>query len=87
MSKCTDHCYHKECLDRQLNGKDNLRCAVCSYIYGVLIGEMPPGLMTWYLEKHKGMLDGYPGVGAWVIEYSFRNGVLPNGKHYSGTGR
>jgi hypothetical protein len=30
MSKCTDHCFHKECLENQLDGKDNLRCAVCS---------------------------------------------------------
>ena len=48
---------------------------------------MPPGLMTWQLEKHKGMLDGFPGVGAWIIQYNFRNGVLPNGTRYSGTGR
>lgn len=48
---------------------------------------MPPGLMTWFLENQKGLLDGYPSVGAWIIEYNFRGGVLPNGKRYSGTGR
>ena len=51
MSKCTDHCFHKECLERQMDKQECLRCAVCAQIYGVLTGNMPPGRMTWYLHK------------------------------------
>ena len=30
MSKClAEHCFHKECLERQLNGQNSLRCASC----------------------------------------------------------
>ena len=87
MSKCTDHCFHKECLELQMNNSDNIRCAVCSQIYGVLTGQMPAGSMNWSQHKHKGALAGYPKDGYWEINYQFNSGKLPNGKRYSGTGR
>jgi deltex len=89
MSKCTDHCFHKECLENQLKGKENLRCAVCNQIYGVLTGEMPPGQMRWRLypkNKHE-YCEGYKEYGMWEIDYSFPNGRLPNGQRYTGTRR
>ena len=43
MNKCTDHCFHKDCLRMQIKGQDSIRCAVCAQIYGILKGEMPPG--------------------------------------------
>ncbi len=60
MSKCTDHCFHKDCLRNQMKEADSIRCAVCNQIYGVLTGQMPPGRMDWNLEKQKGVLHGYP---------------------------
>ena len=30
MNKCTDHCFHKECLEMQMKDQDHIRCAVCS---------------------------------------------------------
>jgi hypothetical protein len=69
MSKCTDHCFHKECLEMQIGDKDNIRCAVCSQIYGILTGKMPPGEMRWRLTpKNNGFYcDGYENYGVWII--------------------
>jgi len=38
-----------------------IRCAVCSQIYGVYMGQMPGGIMTWKLTpKNKNFFcDGY----------------------------
>ena len=88
MEKCTDHCFHKACLEAQMGNQDCLRCAVCSQIYGVLIGQMPAGTMEWKLKKKSSSLfcDGYKGVGVWEIRYNFPNGKR-NGQPYKGTGR
>ena len=39
MSKCTDHCFHKECLESQMAQAEYLKCAVCSVTYGVRTGD------------------------------------------------
>ena len=54
-------------------------------LYGVRIGDMPPGEMTWYLDQFQ--CQGYKEK-TWVINYSFRSGVHPEtNKHYGGDGR
>ena len=50
---------------------------------------MPKGNMRWYKNDHMD-LEGFdkstcPFV--IVIEYQFPNGILPDGTHYTGTGR
>lgn len=72
-----------------MKGQDNIRCAVCNQIYGVLTGEMPPGQMLWRLHpKSKGLFcSGYKEYGVWEIRYDFPNGKLPNGTKYTGTRR
>eukprot|EP00347_Sterkiella_histriomuscorum_P000458 403375785 len=88
MSKCTDHCFHKQCLEAQIGQQDNVRCAVCSQIYGVLMGQMPGGTMEWKLtpkSKHN-FCDGYEGFGVWEIRYIFPDGKK-DGVKYRGTRR
>jgi deltex len=71
----------------QIGDKDNLRCAVCSQIYGILTGKMPPGEMRWRLTpKNNGFYcDGYENFGVWTIQYHFPNGKGKN--PYRGTSR
>jgi hypothetical protein len=86
MGKCTDHCFHRECLEMQMKQGKSIRCAVCSVIYGVLEGEMPPGEMQWRLEPRQSC-EGYEEYGMWEIRYKFPNGKLPNKQKYTGTSR
>ena len=53
MDRCTDHPYHRECLQLQLQSKGGqyLRCSTCNQVYGVRTGDMPSGKMTWNLRK------------------------------------
>lgn len=88
MSRCTDHCYHKECIQNQQGTADCIRCAVCAQIYGVYTGKMPKGTMKWNLLPAGHMpLDTYEKLGTWIIDYSFPNGTQENGTPYRGTGR
>ena len=62
---------------------------LCQVTYGIRTGEMPRGTMRWYKDERLD-LEGFdkstcPFV--IVIEYQFPNGVLPDGTHYTGTGR
>ena len=88
MSKCTDHCFHKQCLEQQMGKSECIRCAVCSQIYGVLTGQMPTGSMKWRLQKSDNGYNcqGFEGIDIWEISYSFPNGKR-NGVNYHGTGR
>jgi len=86
MSKCTDHCFHLECLEMQMGQGDHLKCAICSVTYGVRTGDMPKGKMTW--KKESFCCDGYAGINTWVVKYSFNGGKHPvTGKSYNGDGR
>lgn len=88
MDKCTDHCYHKECLQNQQGKADCIRCAICSNIYGVLTGSMPTGTMQWqYMPVGQMPCDGFENEGTWLINYAFPNGKQANGVAYRGTGR
>jgi len=86
LFKCEDHFYHIECLSNYIKNKDNgFKCAVCQKIYGIIIGNMPPGTMKVSINKNI-RCAGYPHDETIVIDYSFKNGIL-DGKHYSGTHR
>ena len=39
MSKCTDHCFHRECLESQMQQAEYLKCAICSITYGMRTGD------------------------------------------------
>lgn len=55
---------------------DNLRCAVCSQIYGILTGSMPKGTMGWELiEKGHMPCAGFEDCATWLISYNFPSGV------------
>ena len=86
LFKCEDHFYHIECLLNFIQEKIGFKCAICQKIYGIIEGNMPPGIMSAYLDD-KIHCSGYPNVGTIVIKYSFKNGILNNGKHYSETAR
>ena len=76
---------HKGCLKDYIGDKKWIRCPVCFTIFGVMVGDQPPGTMTWNIAK--GMsCDGYPGTDTIVIHYSMKSGNR-NGVAYSGTGR
>jgi deltex-like protein len=65
--------------------KDWIKCPVCSTIFGVMIGDQPPGTMTWtvYKDMH---CDGYPDVGTIYITYSMHAGKR-GAIVFPGTGR
>jgi deltex-like protein len=76
---------HKGCLKNMIGDKKWIRCPVCSTIFGVMVGDQPPGTMTWYAAN--GMeCDGYPGVNTTVINYSMKSGTR-NGVAFDGTSR
>lgn len=57
-----------------LKGKNDwVKCPVCSSIYGVMIGDQPPGKMTWSVQPLMDC-DGFPGAGTIVIDYSMNSG-------------
>jgi len=66
--------------------KDSIRCAVCSKIYGILMGDMPAGKMTWTYSQSS--IPAYPGFGMWTIDYRFPHGVSKTTNiPYKGTSR
>lgn len=88
FGKCAGHYYHKDCADMLLGDKDSFKCPVTSRIYGVLIGEMPSGRMSWCLiEPGQYSCAGYECSGTWQISYSFYDGYKPDGTPYHGTRR
>ncbi len=87
LEKCIDHFFHIECLNNLICDKDCFRCPVCSKIYGILIGDMPPGTFNAYKTPQR--CAGY-NCDTIVINYNFNNGpgytgtsvgcYLPNNK-------
>ena len=82
MSQCTDHYFHRECLENQLKGQTYLKCAVCSHTYGERTGDMPSGTMT--VERQPFSCEGYEKVPTWTIVYAFPGGTTTTGKRYQG---
>jgi len=87
MEHCTDHCFHKDCLEMQHGKSDFVKCAVCSRVYGEYHGDMPTGTMSWEFHA-KGQMPcaGFESQGTWSILYQFPNGKR-NGVAYRGTTR
>ena len=82
-----DHFYHKSCTEGMLGGKEYIRWAVCSKVYGEMIGDSPPGEMKWkHYPKGKLPLETYEKSGTYEIHYLFIDGVR-NGVPYRGTRR
>ena len=79
LEKCADHFFHIECLNNLIGDKNNFKCPVCSRIYGVLIGDMPPG--TFLAYKSHDRCAGY-NCETIIINYYFNNGP-----GYTGTSR
>ena len=85
LFKCEDHFYHIECLSNYIGNKKGFKCAVCQKIYGIIMGNMPPGKMRVKIDKNI-KLDGYYNKETIVIDYNFHRGIL-DGIQYSGTHR
>ena len=83
MSKCTDHCFHRECLESQMAQAEYLKCAICSFTYGIRVGDQPPGSMQWKISNIQ--CDGYKEK-TWQIYYQFGSGTK-NGKKFHGDSR
>lgn len=68
MLKCS-HIMHYECLKELTKAQDWVKCPVCSSIYGKMLGDQPPGKMTYVVNKlvH---CDGYPECGTIMIDYN-----------------
>lgn len=84
LSKCKRHFFHKDCIEAMAKSSTSLKCPLCGVIYGIILGDMPPGHMN-----HKRICvscEGYEMHGSLQIDYSFRPGVM-NGKRYEGTHR
>ena len=87
LSKC-GHSFCADCIDEAF--KHQKKCPVCSQVYGLLIGNQPPG--TMYDSYRSISLPGFGSCGTIVISYSFRNGTQgpdhPNpGKPYTRTNK
>jgi len=79
LEKCADHFFHIECLNNLIGDKNNFKCPVCSRIYGILIGNMPPGNFFAYISQDR--CSGYK-CDTIIISYYF-----DNGPGYTGTSR
>ncbi|CAB4011023.1 E3 ubiquitin- ligase DTX3L [Paramuricea clavata] len=85
LSKC-GHSFCAGCIDKAF--KYQKKCPVCSHVYGLLIGNQPPGKM--YESYQSMLLPGFGLCGTIVISYRFPNGTQgpdhPNpGKPYPET--
>ena len=86
LFRCEDHFIHIECLSNLINNKSSgFKCPTCQKIYGIMIGDMPPGKMKVTLDK-KNKCFGYPKEETIVIDYYFKNGKK-DGNYYTGTER
>jgi len=86
LFRCEDHFIHIECLSNLINNKSSgFKCPTCQKIYGIMIGDMPPGKMKVTLDK-KNKCAGYPKEETIVIDYYFKNGKK-DGNYYTGTER
>ena len=86
LNKCEDHFYHIECLSNYIKKEEGFKCAVCQKIYGIIIGDMPPGIMSARIDKNL-RCAGYYKDDTIVINYSFQGGKTKDGNYYSGTAR
>ena len=85
LFRCEDHFYHIECLLNYINQQTGFKCAICQKIYGIIIGNMPPGTISVNVND-KLKCAGFPNNGTIVLSYNFKSGTI-NGKSYKGTSR
>ena len=81
LKNCHDHFFHIECLDLLIGNKKSFKCPNCSKIYGILIGDQPPGSMSAHIS-YNFHCSGFEDCDTIVIKYDF-----PSGSEYSGTYR
>jgi deltex-like protein len=89
LDRCEGHYFHLACIENYIQAqtiKDWIKCPICCFIYGQMKGDMPPGTMTYTVDKNT-KCSGYEKYGTIIINYSFPSGKLPNGKKYHGTHR
>ncbi|XP_050067353.1 protein deltex [Anopheles maculipalpis] len=81
LSRCK-HQMHLDCLNLLLTKQRRLatsqknyyiECPTCMSVYGVKIGNQPPGTMTYQLLS--GGLPGYPPTGIYEITYNITSGI------------
>ncbi|KAL4503093.1 hypothetical protein ABPG72_014322 [Tetrahymena utriculariae] len=84
LAHCESHFFHKSCLQMMIQST-YIKCPVCSKIYGVMIGDQPPGTMQIYLDKYQSC-DGYPNISTIVIEMNM-NSTTKNGNYVPSTSR
>uniref|UniRef100_A0A182PL21 E3 ubiquitin-protein ligase n=1 Tax=Anopheles epiroticus TaxID=199890 RepID=A0A182PL21_9DIPT len=81
LSRCK-HQMHLDCLNlllvkqrRTATSQQNyyIECPTCMSVYGVKIGNQPPGTMTYQLLS--GGLPGYPPTGIYEITYNISSGI------------
>uniref|UniRef100_A0A182MRH5 E3 ubiquitin-protein ligase n=1 Tax=Anopheles culicifacies TaxID=139723 RepID=A0A182MRH5_9DIPT len=90
LSRCK-HQMHLDCLNLLLMKQRHLattqknyyiECPTCMSVYGVKIGNQPPGTMTYQLLS--GGLPGYPPTGIYEITYNITSGI--QGPHHPNPG-
>ena len=76
LERCSDHFFHKDCMEQCRGNKNYIKCPICEIIYGEMTGDMPAGQMRIrYMSVNSGYCcEGYPGVGVICISYGFRSG-------------
>ena len=84
LHKC-GHSFCTGCIDEAF--KHERKCPICSEVYGLLIGNQPPGKMI--VTTRPTCCPGFPVYGTIVITYIFDGGVQgqnhPNpGQRYQG---
>ena len=85
LFRCEDHFYHIECLLNYINQQTGFKCAICQKIYGIIMGNMPPGTISAKFDE-KLKCAGFPNNGTIELSYNFKSGKI-NGKSYAGTSR
>ena len=88
LQKC-QHKFCKSCIDKAFSHRKV--CQICGTVYGMLIGNQPPGTMKWSFDRYPS-LQSYEGHGSIRISYYFSDGTQgphhPNpGQQYYGTSR
>jgi deltex-like protein len=81
LFRCEDHFYHIECLLNFVQQQTGFKCAICQKIYGIIMGDMPPGKMSITIDD-KLKCSGYKKYGTIIVHYKIKNG-----KNFTGTAR
>ena len=87
MGRCSDHFFHKDCLENCRGDSEHIKCPICGQIYGVMLGDMPEGTVSiYYFNPGVIPCDGFEDVGTYQVYYRFPDGVRDD-TYYTGTKR